>query len=277
MWYERRRRQRPQQSRLSRRRPDARALRPRLPCERQKYTGPAIQRRQRAPSAATVEFVPVDEVCTTVKCIGRGWRGAARHALTRGRWRPLKLVSEIEPTTIIGRDATSQLTTFRAAWEIEPGLALRELADWYEELPYYKDDHFASFLSRVEPTIDGLTRIVAASEGTWLSTRRHSLLFLEGGPANPWWIMDNWSRFVGCRMSNWRFGPERDPEEHDITSLLGPGSSPLQIPRSRRISSKTLNTTSAITLAPTSIDSSRPTGETAARRRPSSRKALGKR
>ena len=52
-----------------------------------------------------------------------------------------------------------------------------------------------------------------------------------------------------------------------------PGSSPLQIPRSRRISSKTLNTTSDTTVAPTSIGASRPTGETAARRRPSSRKA----
>ena len=54
---------------------------------------------------------------------------------------------------------------------------------------------------------------------------------------------------------------------------LALGSSPLRIPRSRRISSKTLPGTTSITVAPTSIDASRPTGETAARRRPSSRKA----
>ena len=43
------------------------------------------------------------------------------------------------------------------------------------------------------------------------------------GPLNPWWIMDNWSRFVGCPMHTWDFITERDPEEPDILSLLGAG------------------------------------------------------
>ena len=39
-----------------------------------------------------MEFVPFEEVHTTVKRVSRGLRSAARRALTKGRWRPLKFL-----------------------------------------------------------------------------------------------------------------------------------------------------------------------------------------
>ena len=45
----------------------------------------------------------------------------------------------------------------------------------------------------------------------------------DTGLANPWWIIDNWSKYVGRPISSWDFSPERDPEEPDITSLVGAG------------------------------------------------------
>ena len=75
-----------------------------------------------------LEFSPFDEVHTDLKRVSLLFRSAARRALTRGRWRPVRRVVERYPRTW-GLAVTS-VEAFRAAWEIEPKLAFLELADW---------------------------------------------------------------------------------------------------------------------------------------------------
>ena len=52
----------------------------------------------------------------------------------------------------------------------------------------------------------------------------------DTGLANPWWLIANWSKYVGCPIANWNFGPERAPEEPDIPSLVGTGLESLADP-----------------------------------------------
>ena len=69
-----------------------------------------------------VEFLAFDEAIE-VKSVSRGLRGAARRALTRGRWRPIRFVSEHGLATLrTCRDLNSlddgAVATFRAAWAL---------------------------------------------------------------------------------------------------------------------------------------------------------------
>ena len=45
-----------------------------------------------------VEFLPIEQLYKekshTVKAVSRAWRTAARRALTRGRWKPLRTLEE---------------------------------------------------------------------------------------------------------------------------------------------------------------------------------------
>ena len=89
-----------------------------------------------------VEFLPIDQLYKekshTVKAVSRAWRTAARRALTRGRWKPLRTLEDrgklsletgrwiVEPETrrAFDRDA-------REAWALYPGEVLLLLIDWY--------------------------------------------------------------------------------------------------------------------------------------------------
>ena len=106
-----------------------------------------------------VEYLPFDEV-TEIKALARPFRTAARRALTRGRWRPLRFLDER------GEGATREsIRTFgpvplrpdevdllHEAWAIAPGEVLRIILDWQADEP--SSTYLASvFLRYVEPGI----------------------------------------------------------------------------------------------------------------------------
>ena len=131
-----------------------------------------------------VEFLALGDAASLAKQISKGTRGAARRALTRGRWRPVCEVARNGKATIEGvmggywkvdgnpqagastwqerlaglSDASRAL--FREAWALEPAEVLFNLNLWARE-SYHEAD---LFLCLVEPSADGLRRVLAACE-----------------------------------------------------------------------------------------------------------------
>ena len=110
-----------------------------------------------------VEFLAFGEVTewpTEVKSVSRGLRKAARWALTRGRWRPIRFVSEHGLDTLKKlRGGLNSLddgvaATFRAAWALDPGLVMRVIREDMVD-DYHGDAYQAVFLNIVEPSIEG--------------------------------------------------------------------------------------------------------------------------
>ena len=114
-----------------------------------------------------VEFLPIEQLYKekshTVKAVSRAWRTAARRALTRGRWKPLRSLEEggelicseasnVEPERrAFERDA-------REAWALYPGEVLLLLLGCNTLAG-------CDYLSLVvEPTNQGFGSIVAALE-----------------------------------------------------------------------------------------------------------------
>ena len=136
-----------------------------------------------------LEFLPFAEVHAGVKQVSKATRKAARMALTRGRWRPFRYVSEQglavcaatgagalkldrDTFTVVCDDAASAVPAaarkaFLEAWALEPSLVMRIIClDWDTELEEEDEEgrHQACFLRIVEPSIDGLSRIIGARE-----------------------------------------------------------------------------------------------------------------
>ena len=131
-----------------------------------------------------VEFLALGDAASLAKQLSKGTRTAARRALTRGRWRPVCEVARNGKATIegvmgsymtdngtpLGRARTWQerlaglsdasRALFREAWALEPAEVLFILNIWSRE-----SYHEASlFLCLVEPSADGLRRVLAACE-----------------------------------------------------------------------------------------------------------------
>ena len=107
-----------------------------------------------------VEYLPFDEV-TKIKAVARPFRTAARRALTRGRWRPLRFLDERgegatrESLRISGPAPLSsdEVDLLHEAWAIAPGEVLRIILDWYQ--PHEPSSTYLAsvFLRYVEPGI----------------------------------------------------------------------------------------------------------------------------
>ena len=131
-----------------------------------------------------VEFLALGDAASLAKQLSKGTRAAARRALTRGRWRPVCEVARNGKATIEGvmvgywkidgnpqagartwqerlaglSDASRAL--FREAWALEPAQVLFIISLWTRE-SYHKA---YLFLCLVEPSADGLRRVLAACE-----------------------------------------------------------------------------------------------------------------
>ena len=131
-----------------------------------------------------VEFLALGDAASLAKQISKGTRAAARRALTRGRWRPVCEVARNGKATIEGvmggyfkgddnpqagkrtwqerlaglSDASRAL--FREAWALEPAEVLFQINLWTRES--YHEAYL--FLCLVEPSADGLRRVLAACE-----------------------------------------------------------------------------------------------------------------
>ena len=217
-----------------------------MPRLRSQTRRPALRVLPRDVLARCIEFLPFDQALES-KQVSKDVRSAARRAITH-RWRAIKFVAtkafdmvsqaQVQVGAAVPAEA---LLTFRAAWELEPGLVVREIAEW-EDGSALTDDGFwaAVFLKLVEPTIDGLPRVVAACE------RTHR--FVDSSPANrsslasmhPVHILVKWSRLVGrplelnfdrddddnascLYIASWFDEIEEYDEEHFGSALFGSG------------------------------------------------------
>mmetsp|Transcript_14106 Transcript_14106/g.42143 ORF Transcript_14106/g.42143 Transcript_14106/m.42143 type:complete len:293 (-) Transcript_14106:28-906(-) len=134
-----------------------------------------------------IEFLAFKKVRTTAKRVSRDFRAAARRALTRGRWRPLREFCDQGVAAVIvdgylwsalrGTTCSDETKArFRDAWALEPATVLVELRRWpclpdqvYPDGPhrgkrrgFVFEEGPMRFFDIVEPTIDGIGRLVAA-------------------------------------------------------------------------------------------------------------------
>jgi len=115
--------------------------------------------------ARCIEFLPFDEALE-MKQVSKEVRSAARRAITH-HWRAIKFVATKAFDLVSAMPVSAAaLSTFRAAWEIDPGQVVREIALWRDCGRTPIGTHAAIFLELVEPTIDGLPRVLAACERT---------------------------------------------------------------------------------------------------------------
>ena len=132
----------------------------------------------------SIEFLPLAEAASLAKQLSKGTRAAARRALTRGRWRPVCEVAQnghdiirgvmgnacVPPVCVPPRARTWQerlaglsdasRALFREAWALEPAEVFFILNLWARES--YHEAYL--FLCLVEPSADGLRRVLAACE-----------------------------------------------------------------------------------------------------------------
>ena len=123
--------------------------------------------------AKCLEFLSFDQA-VEAKQVSKDVRSAARRALIV-HWRPIKFVAErgYDLIRASGAGPTRRrrsldavaLATFRAAWELDPGLVVLEIGQWSRRR------EAAKFLTLVEPRIS--PRILSlASCGVWKGTMK---------------------------------------------------------------------------------------------------------
>ena len=175
-----------------------------------------------------VEFLALGDAASLAKQITKGTRAAARRALTRGRWRPVCEVARNGKATIEGvmggyfkgddnpqagkrtwqerlaglSDASRAL--FREAWALEPAQVLFIISLWTRES--YHEAYL--FLCLVEPSADGLRRVLAACEYSHRECARragHSgrpslAEDAEERECHPGDLVAAWSRAIGAPL-----------------------------------------------------------------------------
>ena len=99
-----------------------------------------------------LHFLPLDKV-HEAKQVSKLYRSAAHSAMTRGRWKPVRLVAE----HFKRHEMPPSLALCRAAWDLDPSEILRLALTWPHPAA-------AQFLALVEPSLDGLERILRACE-----------------------------------------------------------------------------------------------------------------
>ena len=137
-----------------------------MPRLRSQTRRPALRVLPREVLARCIEFLPFDQALE-LKQVSKDVRSAARRAVTH-HWRAIKFVAT-KAFDMVSQDSVQlgaavpaeALSTFRAAWELDPGQVVREIAEWEYFTSSLTDDgfHAACFLKLVEPTIDGLPRV----------------------------------------------------------------------------------------------------------------------
>ena len=116
-----------------------------------------------------VELLPIEQLYkeeSHTKAVSRAWCTAARRALTRGRWKPLRtledrgqlICSEVYDERLEPEACSAFARDAREAWALYPGEVLILLIDWYTPTA-------CEYLLLVaEPTKQGFGSIVAAFE-----------------------------------------------------------------------------------------------------------------
>jgi len=169
-----------------------------------------------------VEFLDFDLVSGDLKAVSKATRGVARRALTRGRWKPIRDVAAeglavcanvADAAWVKSRADQSRShlgfcdpppaaagAVFREAWALDPSLVIEVICDWdrgslgddLHAPPFLPDVYVAVFLWIVEPYMDGLSRIVSASEATYLRVSREGTSSLGIGTFFPFSTLNQW-------------------------------------------------------------------------------------
>ena len=106
-----------------------------------------------------LEFLKLDKI-HEAKRVSFCWRDLGRSAIAHGPLKPVNWVAVHGKRSMLRETVTaSELTDCREAWKVDPNETLRILFTWGSEPPLA-----ARFLSIVEPSIDGLERIVRLCE-----------------------------------------------------------------------------------------------------------------
>jgi len=146
-----------------------------------------------------LEFLPLDKVLGA-KRVSFCWREAGISAITRGRWKPVNWVAvHGEHSMLRETMPASELTDCRAAWDLDPNETLRILFAWGGS---YR--RAARFLAIVEPSLEGLERIVILLEPVQRFFYAKRQLHVGGGrmhvgaqlnPAND--VISKWAALIG--------------------------------------------------------------------------------
>ena len=131
-----------------------------------------------------LEFLQFDLVDTAMRSVSKATRAAARLALTCGRWRPIRYVAEQGLAVCRSVPLSLRVDDYRKcdppaaarlhcqeAWALDPPLVIRVVCDWEVGHPTSLYFYGGIFLWIVEPSLDGLSRIVAACEDAYLLQR----------------------------------------------------------------------------------------------------------
>ena len=159
-----------------------------------------------------MEFLHFDLV-TVVKSVSKTTREAVRRAVVRGRWRPIRYVAVegLAVTASVGANKHVFIGTFggsdpppaapsaifREAWALDPALVIRVICcDWDitrvgAHPAQFRGAYEAVFLWIVEPSMDGLPRIVSACEDTF--SKRSAVM---PGPFFPFPMLRAWREVI---------------------------------------------------------------------------------
>ena len=138
-----------------------------------------------------LHFLPLDKV-HEAKQVSKLYRSAAHSAMTHGRWKPVRLFAEH-----FKRHGMPPLALCRAAWDLDPSETLRLALT----------RHGPEFLALVEPSLDGLERILRACEPAHDYFFREPLPPLDKRARVPgviFRIITVWAKLIGSPITGWR-------------------------------------------------------------------------
>ena len=157
-----------------------------------------------------LEFLQFDLVDTAMRSVSKATRAAARLALTCGRWRPIRYVAEqglavcrsvhqlrhgrVDDFRKCEPPAAARLR-FQEAWALDAALVIRVVCGWEVGHPSHLSLECAIFLWIVEPSLDGLSRIVAACEDAYLLQYAGSYAYAPRDRF-PWPMIRDWQNEI---------------------------------------------------------------------------------
>ncbi len=145
-----------------------------------------------------LHFLPLDKV-HEAKQVSKLYRSAAHSAMTRGRWKPVRLVAEHFKRHVM----PPSLPLCRAAWDLDPSETLKLALTW-------PGPAAAQFLALVEPSLDGLERILRACEPVRrFAMRRYKLATRQLDGSVPFRVIAEWAKRIGTPITGQRGQPYR--------------------------------------------------------------------
>ena len=157
-----------------------------------------------------LHFLPLDKV-HEAKQVSKLYRSAAHSAMTRGRWKPVRLFADH-----FKRHAMPpSLALCRAAWDLDPSETLRLALT-------RPGPAAAQFLALLEPSLDGLERILRACEPVHrFAMRRYKLDNRAINRSVPIRVIADWAKRIGTPITGQQGQPWVLPAERRALILRG--------------------------------------------------------